>query len=103
MENDVDELVTLPFQQLLDTAKSALDNVGDSRDIEVLAQSLVKDIERGMGKIGPICKRNLDQYGQNFLDALRENGEQNSGLPVECGSGSMANNAKTSSRTSAKS
>jgi len=78
MENEVNELVTLPFQQLLEKSKLALDNANGSAPREAGAQSLIKDIERGLRKISPTCKQYLDIYGVNFLNALKENGRHNS-------------------------
>ena len=76
MENEVNELVTLPFQQLLEKSRLALDNANASGSgpTEAGAQSLIKDIERGLRKISPTCKQYLDIYGVNFLNALKENG-----------------------------
>jgi hypothetical protein len=39
------------------------------------AQSLVKEGERALKRIEPLCRKHLDEYGSNFLDALKENGE----------------------------
>lgn len=74
MENEVRQLVTLPFQQLLEASRLALDNASGSAQMETGARSLIKGIEMGLERILPTCKQYLDLYGVNFVNALKGNG-----------------------------
>ena len=72
--DDVAHLVVAPFSDIVDKGKTALDNAGDSEPMRKAAQSLVKEGERALKRIEPICKKHTEQFGINFRDSLQENG-----------------------------
>lgn len=77
MDDDVAELVLTPFRDIVDKGKTALANAGDLQPMLKAAQSLLKEGERALKKIEPLCRKNLDEYGASFLAALKENGTFN--------------------------
>lgn len=74
MDDDVADLVLTPFRDIVDKGKTAIVNAGDAQPMLKASQSLVKEGERALKRIEPLCKKNLDEYGPNFLAALKENG-----------------------------
>lgn len=73
--DDVADLVVTPFRDIVDKGRTAVENAGDDKVMLKAAQSLVKEGERALKRIEPLCRKHLDEYGSNFLDALKENGE----------------------------
>ncbi|KAH6895620.1 hypothetical protein B0T10DRAFT_455866 [Thelonectria olida] len=73
--DDVVELVVTPFQDIVEKGRTAVENAGDDQPMLKAARALVKEGERALKKIEPLCRKNLDDYGSNFLDALKENDE----------------------------
>ncbi|KND88744.1 hypothetical protein TOPH_06580 [Tolypocladium ophioglossoides CBS 100239] len=69
----VTELVIAPFRDIVDKGKTAVDNAGDSQHMLQAARALVKEGERALKRIEPLCKKHLDEYGSSFVDALKEN------------------------------
>ena len=39
------------------------------------AKALVREGERALKKLEPLCKKHFEEYSSNFIDALKENGE----------------------------
>lgn len=72
---DVAHLVITPFQEVVEKGQAALENAGDSEPMAKAAQSLVKEGERALKRIEPLCKKYIAEFGLNFRDALRENDE----------------------------
>ena len=80
MDDDVQNLVLAPFQEIVEKGKTALQNATDagltkSDHMSRAAQNLVRDGERALKKIEPLCKRHWDEYSTNFIFALKENGK----------------------------
>ncbi|KAM0431849.1 hypothetical protein ACHAPT_005101 [Fusarium lateritium] len=71
--DDVADLVVTPFREIVDKGRTALENAGDNKPMLKAAQSLVKEGERALKRIEPLCRKLLDEYGSNFVDALKEN------------------------------
>ncbi|KAI8679783.1 SH3 domain-containing protein [Fusarium keratoplasticum] len=71
--DDVADLVVTPFRDIVDKGRTAVENAGDDKVMLKAAQSLVKEGERALKRIEPLCRKHLDEYGSNFLDALKEN------------------------------
>ncbi|POR31906.1 Uncharacterized protein TPAR_07881 [Tolypocladium paradoxum] len=69
----VTDLVIAPFRDIVEKGKTAADNAGDSQPMLKAAQALVKEGERALKRIEPLCEKRLDEYGSNFADALKEN------------------------------
>ncbi|KAF4457013.1 hypothetical protein F53441_1028 [Fusarium austroafricanum] len=73
--DDVTDLVIAPFRDIVDKGREAVENAGDDKVMLKASQSLIKEGERALKKIEPLCRKHLDEYGSNFLDALKENGK----------------------------
>lgn len=73
--DDVVDLVIGPFRDIVDKGREATENAGDDKTMLKASQSLTKEGERALKKIQPLCRKHLDEYGSNFLDALKENGK----------------------------
>ncbi|KAL2272609.1 hypothetical protein FJTKL_06278 [Diaporthe vaccinii] len=76
MNKTVDDLVLAPFGDIVAHGKVAISNAEDSGDGEMLraAQILVKEGERALKKVEPVCRKGCVEYGPRFVDALMENG-----------------------------
>ncbi|KAF5607840.1 hypothetical protein FPANT_683 [Fusarium pseudoanthophilum] len=73
--DDVADLVIAPFRDIVEKGREATQNAGDDKTMLKASQSLTKEGERALKKIEPLCRKHLDEYGSNFLDALKENDE----------------------------
>lgn len=73
--DDVVDLVIAPFRDIVEKGREALENAGDDKAMLKASQSLIKEGERALKKIEPLCRKHLDEYGSNFLDALKESGK----------------------------
>lgn len=72
---EVDDLVVTPFKEIVDKAKTAVENAGDSNpSMRKAARALLKEGERGLKRIEPLCKKHFEDYGSNFIASLKENG-----------------------------
>jgi len=69
------ELVLTPFKDVVEKGRVAANNAGDSQPMLKAALALVKEGERALKRIEPLCKKHLDEYGSGFVDALKENGK----------------------------
>jgi hypothetical protein len=79
MAEEVERLVLEPFRSIVEKGKTAIENVeseGDQAPEPMLkaAQSLVKEGERALKKIEPVSTAHFEEYGSNFVDAIKENG-----------------------------
>ncbi|CZS74088.1 unnamed protein product [Fusarium graminearum] len=71
--DDVVDLVIGPFRDIVEKGREAIENAGDDKTMLKASQSLTKEGERALKRIEPLCRKHLDEYGSNFLDALKEN------------------------------
>ncbi|KFA75805.1 hypothetical protein S40288_07786 [Stachybotrys chartarum IBT 40288] len=67
------ELVIAPFRDIVEKGKQAVENAGDNEAMLKAAQSLVREGERALKKIEPLCKKQAEEYRSNFVLALKEN------------------------------
>lgn len=79
MDDDVENLVLAPFQEIVEKGKTALANATDagltkSDDMSKAAQGLVRGGDRALKKLEPLCKKQWEEYSTNFVVALKENG-----------------------------
>jgi hypothetical protein len=70
---DINHLVVTPFRDISIKATEALNNAGEKQDMHKAAQKLAKEGERALKRIEPLCTKLQNEYGENFLNALREN------------------------------
>lgn len=72
---EVDDLVLTPFKEIAEKARLAVVNAGDGNPIMLqAAQSLLKEGDRGLRKISPLCKKQYEDYGTSFIASLKDNG-----------------------------
>jgi hypothetical protein len=72
---DADELVIVPFREIVEKGRQAVENAGDQAPIMAkAAQALVKEGERGLKRIEPLCRKHAEDYGIAFVAALKDNG-----------------------------
>lgn len=80
MDDDINHLVLTPFQEIVEKGKLALENatnagLSKSDAMPKAAQSLVREGERALKKIEPLCKKHWEEYSANFVVALKEDGK----------------------------
>lgn len=74
--DDVSDLVLTPFREIVEKGRTAVENAGGAQPMLKASQALVKEGERALKKIEPVCQKHIDESGSNFIDALKENGRQ---------------------------
>ncbi|MBE3110828.1 MAG: hypothetical protein IMZ46_10015 [Acidobacteria bacterium] len=78
----VDDLVLTPFKEIVDQAATAVGNAGDNPEMLKASHALLKEGQRALKKLDPLCRKQFDDYGTAFTDALKGNGKRASlGLP----------------------
>ncbi|RYP11356.1 hypothetical protein DL765_007786 [Monosporascus sp. GIB2] len=80
MADEAERLVIAPFREIVEKGNVALENAqnaGDEKAASMLkaAQSLVKEGDRALKRIEPLCTNNYSEYGTNFIDAVKEHDE----------------------------
>ncbi|KAK6853431.1 hypothetical protein PG995_010243 [Apiospora arundinis] len=80
MADEVERLVLAPFKEIVEKANIAISNASGADDdvatsMLKAAQSLAKEGERAIKRIEPLCAKNHEQYGTNFVDAVKEHDE----------------------------
>ncbi|GAP87259.1 putative SH3 domain-containing protein [Rosellinia necatrix] len=78
MAEEVERLVLAPFREIVEKGKTAIENVegaGDEAPEPMLkaAQNLVKEGEKALKRIEPVSTANYEEYGSNFINAIKEN------------------------------
>lgn len=74
----VNELVLTPFHEIAQQGRTARDNADADGNKDMLSESqkLIRGADRILKTIEPMCTRLWEDYGHNFIDALKENGTQ---------------------------
>ncbi|RYO80905.1 hypothetical protein DL764_009835 [Monosporascus ibericus] len=80
MADEVERLVIAPFREIVEKGKVALENAQSAEDEKAAsmlkaAQSLVKEGDRALKRIEPLCINNYSEYGTNLIDAVKEHDE----------------------------
>ena len=80
MDDDVHNLVLAPFHEVAEKGRTALENAtaaGFTKSDAVFkaAHNLARNGERASEKLEPLCKKKWEEYGINFVVALKENGK----------------------------
>ncbi|KAL7789060.1 hypothetical protein V8C37DRAFT_418182 [Trichoderma ceciliae] len=70
--DDVADLVITPFRDIVEKGRTAVQNAGERQPMLKAAQTLAKEGERALKRIEPLCKKHFDDYGPNFVAALRD-------------------------------
>lgn len=81
MADEAERLVIAPFREIVEKGNAALQNAQDveedkAADMVKAAQSLLKEGERALKRIEPLCSQNYSEYGVNFIDAVKEHGKE---------------------------
>ncbi|KAI0203780.1 hypothetical protein F4808DRAFT_476175 [Astrocystis sublimbata] len=77
---EVERLVLSQFREIVEKGKVALDNVDSAGEnapepMRKAAQNLIKEGERALKKIEPVSTATHEEYGSNFINAVKENDE----------------------------
>lgn len=85
MDDAVGDLLLVPFRDMVTQANIAIDNAQDASNDEMLkaSQSLAKEGERALKRIEPLCIKHFDEFGSNFVHALKDNGMYTSGPHID--------------------
>ena len=88
MEEAVNDLVVAPFRDLVEKASTALKNAGaddgtDTEPMQKAAKSLMKEGERGLKRIEPLCRSHAQEFGSAFVRALKEDSRFSCQRPIE--------------------
>lgn len=82
MDTAVDGLVLAPLRDIVRNGITAVKSAEAAEDEVMLraAHGLVKEGERALQHIEPVCRKHLEEFGSNFINALKDNGRSNSSL-----------------------
>lgn len=80
MADEVERLAIAPFREIVEKGNTAIENAQNADEetsplMLKAAQNLVREGERAMKRIEPLCNKNFDEYSVNFVDAIKENGK----------------------------
>ncbi|KAI0972666.1 hypothetical protein F4678DRAFT_47704 [Xylaria arbuscula] len=80
MAEEVERLVLAQFREIVEKGKAAIENVENANDqapapMLKAAQNLVKEGEKALKKIEPVSTANYEEYGIEFVNAIKENDE----------------------------
>lgn len=74
--DEVNELTVKPFRDVVYEANTALENAGENDVMRKAAKKLLREGEKAVKLIEPQCAKRHSEYGDNFLNALRESGKK---------------------------
>ncbi|EON97619.1 putative sh3 domain-containing protein [Phaeoacremonium minimum UCRPA7] len=76
MDEAIGDLVLGPFREIVTQGNTAIENAREAGNEQMLkaAQALVKEGERALKKIEPLCRKTFDEFAANFVNALKDNG-----------------------------
>ncbi|OAR01095.1 hypothetical protein LLEC1_05449 [Akanthomyces lecanii] len=75
MDDEVNVLTLKPFRDVVEEASTALENAGENEVMRKAAKKLLREGEKAVKLIEPQCAKRHAEYGDNFLNALRQNEE----------------------------
>lgn len=79
MDEAIEDLVLAPFRDIVAQATAALHNAGgddeDSGTMREAAHALLREGERALRRIEPLCWRKVEEFGLAFVDGLKDDGE----------------------------
>ncbi|EQL01519.1 RING finger domain-containing protein [Ophiocordyceps sinensis CO18] len=73
MDHVVANLVFAPFRDMIEKGRAAMRNATRSQAMLRAAADLVKEGERALKRLEPICSRYYTAYGADFVEALKGN------------------------------
>lgn len=76
MDEAIADLILAPFRDIVSQGNVALRNAveGGNDGMVKAAQHLVKEGDRALKKIEPLCLKKYDESGPAFVNALKDNG-----------------------------
>ena len=74
--DEIDDFVLSPFREIVAVGKTTVENATDSDRMAKTGQNLVKEGERALKRLEPLCAKNLNDYGNEFMSTLKENGKE---------------------------
>lgn len=72
--DEVNVLTLKPFRDVVAEANTALENAGENEVMRKAAKKLLREGDKAVKLIEPQCVKRHTEYGDAFLNALRENG-----------------------------
>ncbi|OTA93679.1 hypothetical protein M434DRAFT_30672 [Hypoxylon sp. CO27-5] len=80
MADEIERLAIAPFREIVEKGNVAIGNAPNADEetsplMLKVAQSLVREGERALKRIEPLCTKNFEEYSVNFVDAIKENDE----------------------------
>lgn len=76
MDETIEDLVLAPFRDIVAQATAALHNADDEgRTMRTAAEALLREGERALRRIEPLCRRKGEECGVAFVDGLKDDGE----------------------------
>ncbi|CAN8102200.1 unnamed protein product [Discula destructiva] len=79
MDEAVEDLVLAPFRDIVAQGTAALSNAetGGKNDegMRAAAHGLLREGERALRRIEPLCRRKCEDFGATFVDALKDDAE----------------------------
>lgn len=77
MDEAVEDLVLAPFREIVAQGTAALRNAGDNEGMRSAAHGLLREGERALRRLEPLCRRTGQEFGGLFVDALKDDGKWN--------------------------
>lgn len=76
MEDAVGVLLLAPFREIVSRGNTAIGNgeAGGHDDLVKAGRSLVKEGERSLKRMEPLCLKKYEEYGSSFVNALKDDG-----------------------------
>lgn len=83
MDEAVEDLVLAPFREIVAQGTAALSNADEAggrggekeSKLRAAAQGLMREGERALRRLEPLCWRRGEEFGGAFVDALKDDGE----------------------------
>lgn len=77
MDESIRDLILAPFRDLVAQGRIACGNadVANNDDMRTMAQSLVREGERALKRLEPLCQKKYSDFGAVFMNALKDDGK----------------------------
>lgn len=79
MDESITDLILAPFRDLVAQGRIACGNadIANNDGMRTLAQSLVREGERALKRLEPLCQKKYEDFGAVFVNVLKDDGEDN--------------------------
>ena len=108
MAEDIEQLVLAPFREIAEKGRLAMQNAiaaepDKAQVMKKMGNALVKEGERAVKRMEPLCQRHHEKSGSYFVDALKDEGRVHSSSSlfarIDRASPRLINYLKTKSRS----